>query len=137
MWQKLFCVLFLLLLPLSAGYSQSSDLSIREQAQSELLTLKTQLLSCQKAINGLKKDIKTLKIVIANYEEITNSLEKQLEDLSQELEMQTALYAKLSKQSEDLRKYITQLETERSWLIVGIVGAGLATAGAVIWAATK
>ena len=137
MWRVILLSLCLLLLSSFLPYSSSWGESVQEKAQAELLNLKIQLINTGKAINVLKSDIAELKTIITNYEKITNDLQTQLDALKAELETQETLYAKLSKQSNGLKQYITRLETERTWLIVGCVGAGVVATGAVIWAIAK
>ena len=128
-WLKKSLFVFVLLLFCLPEALSQDTLSVREQAQNELLNLKIQLINCGKAINSLKSDIETLKEIISNYEATTNDLEEQLKALEKELQTRTALYAKLLNQVDDLKKYIGRLETENTLLWIG---GGSALAAAII-----
>jgi septal ring factor EnvC (AmiA/AmiB activator) len=126
MWPKnmiYFCLVFAFCLPVSS-YAESS---LREDMQKELLTLKVQLINCQSKIDSLKKQLQTLQ---TNDSEFIKSLQTQLAE-------QVATYQTLSQQLTDSLSYQKRLQTENTLLTIGIIGAGVLTVGAIIYAIAK
>jgi hypothetical protein len=122
-WLRISLSLFLLFFALSPAQSQESSLSVQEQMQSGLLTLRLQINNCRKEILRLEELLQTTK----------ESDQAFIDSLNQQLAEQKATLEKHSKQLIDSLNYQRRLETENDiwWIADGIIGAGLIAYG--IW----
>lgn len=124
-----FLGLFLLSLSPPLWSQESSSSTIREQTQSELLTLKIRLISLGKTIAVLRNQIETLSKQLQDSEDRSETLEKQLQESKNLLATQEQEYETLSQQLADLKSSLLKSKIE-----VGLIcgGIGVAVGVAVV-----